>query len=204
MRFRYLSDIHLERRVAPRLAPARGVPLFLAGDIGHVDSPAYEQFLGRAAETSAHVFLVTGNHEYDGARCEQERRAVDDRLESLVARIGNITFLNSRAVEYRGVWVAGATLWTPTTVRARHVTEARFLDETIARATGPLIVMTHHLPSYRLITAKYQNHPRLDRWASCSDYLLRAPVRKWVCGHSHVVQTVNVNGVWVLMNARFQ
>lgn len=67
-----------------------------------------------------------------------------------------------------------------------------------------IIVFSHHLPSYKLIIDKYRKDryiPYHDRFASHLDYLIQDPVKIWLCGHSHSVNEININGVHCAINA---
>ena len=72
--FQYISDAHLENcRDYPRLTPTAKY-LFLVGDIGHVSSPVWREFMeylhGQTVDGSSdgvgwyRIFYVLGNHEY--------------------------------------------------------------------------------------------------------------------------------------------
>jgi len=66
-----------------------------------------------------------------------------------------------------------------------------------------VVVVTHYLPSYRLLEPEFQD----DRWRSCyaskDDDLFRTPVKVWVCGHSHRSVTIRANhNILLAMNAR--
>jgi hypothetical protein len=48
-----------------------------------------------------------------------------------------------------------------------------------------VVVLTHHMPTYSLISENYKNHPANFCFASNLDTMIRSPVRVWICGHSH-------------------
>lgn len=53
-------------------------------------------------------------------------------------------------------------------------------------AGQPAVVITHHLPTFDLISRKYAQYGLLNRFfASACDDLIREPVRAWIAGHSH-------------------
>lgn len=53
------------------------------------------------------------------------------------------------------------------------------------------VVVTHHLPTYRLISNRYQGHPLNAGFASALDDMICEPVRAWICGHSHVASVLH-------------
>lgn len=65
------------------------------------------------------------------------------------------------------------------------------------------VVVTHYLPTHKLLEPEYQN----DCWRSCyasnDDDLFRPPVSVWICGHGHRSTHINArHDILVAMNAR--
>jgi UDP-2,3-diacylglucosamine pyrophosphatase LpxH len=65
------------------------------------------------------------------------------------------------------------------------------------------IVVTHYLPTTKLLEPEYQN----DRWRSCYASnlhdLFRPPVKIWICGHGHrSAYVVGPHNITIAMNAR--
>jgi UDP-2,3-diacylglucosamine pyrophosphatase LpxH len=77
----------------------------------------------------------------------------------------------------------------PHHVNAWHQAHVLYLWKAIEQARAddiPCIVMTHHLPSLKLIAPQYQGSPLNFAFATPLDDLVsRAPVCAIVCGHSH-------------------
>jgi hypothetical protein len=48
-----------------------------------------------------------------------------------------------------------------------------------------VVILTHHVPSQSLIPEKYKGHPSNLCFVSDLDDMIQAPVRAWICGHSH-------------------
>jgi hypothetical protein len=74
-------------------------------------------------------------------------------------------------------------------VKAWHVRDRAWLTAELAACHEEgrgAVVVTHHLPTYDLIAARYQGHPLNAGFASALDDLICEPVRAWICGHSHV------------------
>lgn len=70
-----------------------------------------------------------------------------------------------------------------------------------AQDTGKeLIVITHHLPTQRLVHSKYEDHPLNCCFASSLDSMIQLPIRTWLCGHSHTSSEVNIRGVLCALN----
>jgi hypothetical protein len=85
---------------------------------------------------------------------------------------------------------------TPSDVTAWHDTSVAFLTGAIDEckmANIPCIVVTHHLPTYRLIAPKYRGLDLNFSFATSLDELVSSyPVVAAVCGHSHANQTVSL------------
>jgi len=64
-----------------------------------------------------------------------------------------------------------------------------------------LIVMTHYLPTYKLILEQFQNNRNIDRFATNLDYLIKPPVKYWLCGHTHCRYETKINGVNIGVNS---
>jgi hypothetical protein len=65
------------------------------------------------------------------------------------------------------------------------------------------VVVTHYLPTHKLLEPEYQD----DKWRSCYasniEDLFRPPVRVWICGHGHRSTYIHAkHDILVAMNAR--
>jgi Icc-related predicted phosphoesterase len=71
----------------------------------------------------------------------------------------------------------------------------------------PVIMITHHLPSYSLIDPKYMKSKGsigptgLNQYfASHLDDLIKSPIKAWICGHTHTGFEKRINDVTVYCN----
>lgn len=95
------------------------------------------------------------------------------------------------------------TPFLPQSMRQLHFQEKEWLENQIHSAEGrgeTLLVLTHHLPSYKLIAGRYEGHPLNMCFASDCETLMRPPVKAWICGHSHTGVELVQNGVKCVMN----
>jgi hypothetical protein len=111
-----------------------------------------------------------------------------------------------RMNDYRLICVDGRQL-RATDVAGWHARDRAWLNAEISIAAEeekPVVVLTHHLPSFDLIAAKYTRYGLLNRaFASDCRELLRKPVRAWIAGHTHTAATRNwLSGVQGLVNPR--
>lgn len=135
----------------------------------------------------------------------------------------NVHFLERQRVDIHGWAFLGCTLWsevaegseaatindyrliavspdkpvTPADTTAWHRRDRAWLQEALAvcaEEEQPVVVVTHHLPSYELIAARYADSPLNSAFASECDDLIRPPVRGWIAGHTHVGTTRIMGG----------
>ncbi len=65
------------------------------------------------------------------------------------------------------------------------------------------IVITHHLPTFKIIHPKYKDEIQLNSFfASNSDELINDPVLYWIYGHTHSTSQHEINSVKVLCNPK--
>lgn len=63
-----------------------------------------------------------------------------------------------------------------------------------------ILVLTHYLPSFKMIHQKYADNPMNMCFASDCEDLIREPIQAWICGHSHTGVHLEINGVKCAMN----
>jgi predicted phosphohydrolase len=196
----YISDIHLEyRSKIPAIKP-RSNFLALCGDIGNPMESKYKTFLTNVSGDFDKVFLIAGNHEY----WYGSRSAIKNRIMDTVSGLNNVHFLDQD--EYRldsGQVILGCTLWSKYR-HVKHQKDVKWLMESLRNQNRDCIVLTHYLPSYQLIGPEYQTAEwllYLDRYATDLEYLIRSPVKHWICGHSHCTMEKEINGVDCRINA---
>ena len=84
-----------------------------------------------------------------------------------------------------------------------HLESRKFLGAEIDRCAEEgkeAIVITHHLPSFEMVDAKYRLENNFGFASACDD-LIRSPVKLWVCGHSHIQTAKEINGAPVVIGA---
>ncbi len=231
-KFQVISDVHLEciKAGVPDIQ-ADAPYLVIAGDLGYPNQASYWNFLTDASTKYQLVFLVLGNHEYHCAEFGFVPRFVREQIAKQgllnVILLDNATF--DLWVDGLPVRVIGSTLWSRAPadggdeyakIRVKtqtryisfdhicntvHEQSALWLDAEIDRCAEDgryAIVVTHYLPSFRLIHPDYASYPKNEYYASHLDYLLRPPVVVgWFFGHTHARGKVVVNDVPCLVGA---
>lgn len=218
MLIQFFSDLHLEfvGKWDPAWLRVTGDVLVVAGDLGDPWQEPYHHFLTDVSVRFQRVVLVLGNHEcYD----DGGERAAHERVQDIVSNMPNVFLLHAGStMDYHGYRFVGATLWshvepgdplcndfikiggmTPDVYNALHQRDRQGLLRQLDDLTGPpLIVVTHHLPSFRLTHPSYDPHPC---FASRSDDLLRPErVAAWFYGHTHRASDQVLDGVRTFCN----
>jgi hypothetical protein len=95
----------------------------------------------------------------------------------------------------------------PTDITNIHLSHKAFIRKQLSPFDSSIpngyrvIVLTHHLPSFALISPRYTNDPLRSTYASEQDDIIKEPVVAWLCGHSHDPLTVRYDsGTLVSLN----
>jgi hypothetical protein len=92
------------------------------------------------------------------------------------------------------IWTSAEEKFTPELWNELHWASRAFLEDVLEAAVDSgkrVIVVTHHLPSYRMILPQYEGHPANCGFAARADSLVDHPcVAAWICGHSHGQRSV--------------
>lgn len=114
--------------------------------------------------------------------------------------------------DFERIWSAYQRENHPTELRRRPLTldeylalhrrDVAWLKGVITKAERPLIVLTHHLPSYRMISPRfYSPSHHHDAFASNLYDLFQPPLVSWLCGHTHDNREILINNVYCGVNA---
>ena len=76
-----------------------------------------------------------------------------------------------------------------------------FIEESLKEKKGKTLLLTHHLPTYKLISEKYKNYECNYFFANDLDEIIQNNVIDlWLCGHSHTPNKININKTTIAMN----
>lgn len=205
MKLLLLSDLHIEfapgseRAFIEAIDPAQADVLVLAGDICNVRQ--LPLVLGIFAESYAHVLYVTGNHEYYHSSWDE----VTDVVKAITDKRRNVHWLNGNAVTIDNLRYVGGTLWFPhrdtdrdlrasmndfqlikgftSRVYEENERVATFLRNNVQPSD---VVVTHHLPSPRVISPRFKNSA-LNAFFVCDmdDVINDCQPVLWCFGHTH-------------------
>lgn len=225
MQIQYVSDIHLEfLKTIPNIVPKAKI-LVLAGDIGYPHQQLYTTFLQDVSSKFEKVFLITGNHEYY-TQGQQSMEQVDDTIEKIIEEksLHNTSFLNYDYEDYEGYRFVGLPLWskiqnpsylindfvaiqamTTELYNELHAVGREFIEDMLTNSTLPIIMITHHMPSYKLIDPIYTT-PKMAPYNQCfashCDDLIKDPIKAWIYGHTHKPSITTINHVQLLCNPK--
>uniref|UniRef100_A0A6C0C8N9 Calcineurin-like phosphoesterase domain-containing protein n=1 Tax=viral metagenome TaxID=1070528 RepID=A0A6C0C8N9_9ZZZZ len=225
VRIRLLSDLHLElhKLGSSELDFKKEADVvILAGDIGDSSSDEYTNLINMLTLTHSKVIIITGNHEYYSTKSVEE---IDSNIRELCDE--DIIFLQKDSLIFDRIKFIGCTLWSnpedPSLCKYMndfnrihdmtfqkynmiHQEHKKWLIEevTIAKKDyDKICVITHHLPSYSLIDAKYADDPLNSFFASSTFVdMEHKNINAWCYGHTHVAGKNNIDGVDFYCNPR--
>lgn len=228
MRIQYISDIHLEfLQNIPKVVPRADI-LCLLGDIGYPYSLIYKHFLIEMNNMFKKVFLITGNHEYYNLEHNKGKSMleIDEYIEYIIKsnNLKNISFLNYTYEEYEGYRFVGLTLWSHISdpnylindfekindmsvylYNELHNISCEFIVENILESELPIVMLTHHLPSYNLIDDKFKE-PSMNKFnqcfaSDCSKFFVH-PIKLWLYGHTYKPKVSIINDIKFCCNPK--
>jgi Icc-related predicted phosphoesterase len=229
MKIRIYSDLHLEFGRFDSPFTERGAEdlVVLAGDIDV--GVAGVQWAARTFP-HVPVIYVAGNHEFFGHdfsylvdECKAAATGTNVHvLERDSIDVGGIRVLGTtlwtdyrvagehrqqEAMEWAEVNLADSwqirTNGRPTKsdrFLLEHLHSVAWLDEQIAVADRPVIVVTHHAPTLRTTDPFYAGSISTAAFHSNTEHLLRKPVKLWIHGHTHYNVDLRVRGVRIVAN----
>ena len=235
MRIKYISDIHFEHmtkgsqmlKMIERLVPGEEEQedeiLVLAGDIGTPYKKHYRKCLEHVNKHFKKTFLLAGNHEFYGNVYTVEE--IYRMIEELVKEFPNIVFLQNSSYVYEGYRFIGTILWShienPTktindTEMIKDLTVEKYqeyhkecidyLTKEVEESVEPVLILTHHMPSYDLIDSIYKTDtmkPYNQWFATDMNSFLekqKEKIKAWIYGHTHKGSEKELYGVPMLCN----
>lgn len=224
-RVQILSDLHLEfdrdgGEAFVRAVPVNGDVLVLGGDVLPLCKAALvHRTFSWFCDRFPHVIFVPGNHEY----YRTHPLEADDLLAACTKKISNLHALNPGVVQIDGTRFVGATLWFPSTpdeavyrdcmndfrliadfvpwVHNTHISNLSFLKAVVCPGD---VVITHHLPHPRSISAQYAGS-KLNRFFLAEDaagLVESSGAQLWIHGHTHTRCDYTVGKTRVVCNPR--
>ena len=216
MRIQYASDLHLELPANEQLLLEQplvpcGDVLVLAGDIAYLDDGYAEHpFWDWTSEHYSQVIVALGNHEFYN-HCDLA--TMKDGMKGKIRH--NVFWYYNSVVHIEDVDFIVTTMWSHIKDENMHFTEYSvtdfhrirynehiltsvdfnkehehcmdFLKHAVAASTAKTkIVVTHHVPSFRVTTEWFASHSYIGAFtADLDDYIKDSGIDFWIYGHSH-------------------
>jgi hypothetical protein len=117
--------------------------------------------------------------------------------------VGDESLIMKYMNDTRNIFIKGTDPFLPSLMTEMHFKQKAWLLQEIEDAgtrKESVLVLTHYLPSYKLIAEKYADNPMNMCFASNCEDLMRVPVKAWICGHSHTGVMLRINDVECRMN----
>lgn len=207
---RPMSDIHLEfgKFKVPVLPTDSETVLVLAGDINV--GLAARNWITEMAPRFLAIVYVLGNHEF----YKNDTLDIESRWENAemppnvyvlingICQINEVNFIGStlwsdfnnldyfevsackmQLNDYRVIRQAGQK-FTPNMAYERCLVNKTFLHNALLDAVGKTVVVTHHIPSRKLISMRFALEKTNGAYAARCDHLIDM-CDLWVYGHTH-------------------
>lgn len=173
--------------------------------------------------------VATGNHATYGAA--KSREEVLELIRKIVGHYPNVRLLDrERLTVSPGLHVLGCTLWsdippamykqvvyglndfrmipgaTVASYGMWHARDLAWLEAELRQlqlsgASERAIVVTHHLPTPKLISEQYQDHPLNCCFATDLEELIKeTKPAAWICGHTHQGNTATIGPTQLAIN----
>lgn len=221
----------LNKFVLPETEDDKETILILAGDTGDLTKiDRYNFILGELSSRFKSIIWCSGNHEWYGGDWEVDQKTYTDMLEqyenvhdNYYQKVDGINFIitslwtdfNNNPISIENArfgmsdykWIKrGDRNLTPEdtilehTISLYHIQEKfRMLRE--KEDKDPVIVVTHHAPSYQSIGEKFKGSTLNPAFASNLDYLIEEyQPNYWIHGHMHNSSRYNIGKTEIICN----
>lgn len=206
--------------------------LILAGDIGYPESQIYVDFLTWCSVNFKQTFIITGNHEYYSSTNHKTMTEIEAIISTICESLVNVIFLNktSYVIENK-IKILGCTLWSnilpteffyvkkymndykyiyleknnllkPSDSNFLHKNSVEWLEQNLIEDSYINIVLTHHLPTPKLIDPKYYKcNGNSAFYTDLESLIKKSKINYWICGHTHVSVNKNLYCTNLLVNS---
>lgn len=188
------------------------------------------EFLNKCSKGYNRVFYVMGNHEHYHMQIDKTASVLRTWLpDNIVLLDNNSVFYNGvhfvgattwadfckgdkemievaggRMNDYQVITgVKGKELYPEDTLR-EHKESVRWFEQVLPTLRGPVVMITHHAPSYRSVAPEFLHTGTVGAYASDLEYLMfkYENIKAWVHGHVHDSNDYFINNTRVVGNPR--
>jgi predicted phosphohydrolase len=231
MKLRIVSDLHLEINYF-EIEPLDEDILILAGDISPKEKQVWN-FISNYLKKNNHplVFLILGNHDYyhsSGIK-EIDDYYTNQFIPKINKKEKRVFFLQDDYIDIEGFLFYGTTLWTKIHKEHEMLLDRGMMDYSLIDNFTPadstkiheqsveklktfltqrkdddkVILITHHLPSFKSIDVKYKHSPMTPGFASNLDDIIKDKhIFIAIHGHTHIGMDYMLEDTRVLCNPR--
>ena len=203
-KLQYVSDLHIEKGYQRHIYAKRPY-LLLGGDIGYVKEPGYKNFLRDVSYSFDKVFLLSGNHEYDGYRVGNFHK-VEEKIKNICSMSSNIFYLQKdihKLCDDYNIYIAGCTLWS-TLPRSRldfHYDHVEWLKSTLLENEDKtFVVATHHAPSFKCLNTSLNSYVPNYFATDQIELIKMKNMLCWIFGHTHINKDIILETKHILSN----
>jgi len=231
MEFQIVSDMHMDRgRMDMFEWIARPVAdtLVIAGDFCHLknfEQKRVAKFIEYMNDNWKTVIFVPGNHDYCGMLCGYGAPVFEHCHEV----VGNMVIANNTTVDVDDVTFVCTTMWSHIPPNAEFAVKefiwdfkeignfnvmfhnrlndiaAKYIRDTVPvalKAGRKVVVVTHHLPTWQVVSDPYKNDDVTYAFANTKmdDVIMDNDIAAWVHGHSHDARHDILAGTLVIRN----
>jgi len=212
----YTSDIHIDRKKCMPTIIAKSDYLAVCGDVGDPFHPNFKLFFDMVSPMFKVVFFVAGNHDLNCSPMYEFNNVskCKKQIKSILKSYANVQFLNRKTCQIgTNIVIVGTTLWSePLDVHnlkyinylSAHYADIKWLEDTIEKhKKKKVVVLTHYVPTEKLIRPMYlaAGAHVTSLFATDLESVIGSPVVGWLCGHTHSILDVKINGVYCGVNA---
>lgn len=223
MKIKLVSDLHVDcqkdlgRSLIKDIAADDHDVLIVAGDVCEVqDGDLYFDTFEAISQRFNKVLVIPGNHEFWGA----DPRVTDKVIDDVLGQFNNVVRLKCREAQHiNGHRFVGDTMWYPDsgqTLEQKYFSDFMMIpshkdfvfkennkfvamfDDFIQKDD---IIVTHHLPSYKLVNKKYkgliENQFFVTEMEPC---MTKTEPRAWFFGHTHHKTEMNIGKTFCAAN----
>jgi predicted phosphodiesterase len=225
----YISDLHLEyidkyKKYIDKIFDIEEteIILVLSGDICSYDYLYKLKYLLEKVSKFKYILYVPGNHEYYTKNKNSNMNNINEKIKEMASIYKNIYYLNNETINIGKYKFVGSTLWTH--VIGNNINDfeyifiennkltiekyneihnkcKKYLEDNINKCDDlDIIVITHHVPSLKVIHKTYKKYKQLTQYFNVDMEYLFKDVKYWICGHTHKKMNEIIDNCNVLIN----
>jgi predicted MPP superfamily phosphohydrolase len=104
--------------------------------------------------------------------------------------------------DFNRIYLGDGNFITPKIYNEWHERDSMWLEQQINEKNNNeiLIIVTHHLPTFKVVAPEYKEDPLTCCFATSLDDLFKNKLKMWICGHSHKPNYAVINNRGCLLN----